>query len=148
MLVLEEILNLTEQGLVEGMRALEVEGQHLHELIVDDGIVAILLDHLDAGFRAVGLVPGRIIQPAAQRCHLARQRRRADLASDPAHSGLGHDPDEGLLRGRLPFPRVEEQHECFVAPKQSLHLLYRQRLRSVERGVVGKLRPQPCRSWL
>ena len=110
MLVLDQFGNLAEQSQVEVVRASDVERQGgagrrkpvgcvLQEIGTFDGSIA---------------VPGGVIQATTERCHFARERRRAELAAHPPHVGLGHNPDEGFLGSCPCLRRIEKQHERLV----------------------------------
>jgi hypothetical protein len=56
-LVLDHILDRAEQGLVEGVRALQVEGQDVDELAGDVELIAVLVQQLNAPILGLVALP-------------------------------------------------------------------------------------------
>ena len=137
LLALDEVLDLTEQRLVEPMRAGVIEGQRLA------GIASASGSFGRSAPRSAGPPMPSASSPQRSACTSRVSAAVPKLGAHPAHVGLGHDPDEGFLGRGLPFRRVEEQHQRLVGAELGLHLLRRERRRAGERGVIRELRRQP-----
>ena len=94
-------LHLAEQRRVELVGAGVIEGQWL---VGTGRFVERDAQGLGALLPSLA-IPRSRIEAAAQRRHLAGERRRAEVRPHPAHVRLGHDPDEGLL-GQRPLIRA------------------------------------------
>ena len=134
LLVLDEVFNLSEQGLIEPVGAGVIEGQRLSGIAVRIGVM------LAGQLLATLALPRRLVETAAQRLHLLCQRFRSKGGTYPTACRFGHDPDEALFGHRTQIPGIEKQHQRFIISEQRLHLFHGNRSKAQQFSIVREVR--------